>query len=211
MEVQRLIVGQLQTNCYLVFDSKKKDALIIDPADDGDYIIRKIKDLDLIPKLIVATHGHFDHVLAVTELKLAFGIPFWLHRADLTILKRVQPTVKYFTGGQTDPASRPDKFIKGGDLIRFGQKSLKVINCPGHSPGGVALVGKGVLFSGDTLFANGVGRTDFSYSSKIDLDKSIAKLLSLPKNTIIYPGHGPATTVGEASTKIKILFRLIEH
>lgn len=190
MEVQSLIVGQLQTNCYLVFDPKTRETLIIDPGDDGDYIIRKIRDLELKPTMILVTHGHFDHVLAVTELKLAFNIPLLMHKDDLPILKRVQKTTKYFTGSQTDPPTMPDKFIKDGDLITFGKEKLKVIAAPGHTPGGVAFYGSGNLFSGDTLFADGFGRTDFSYASKADLEKSITKILKLPKNTVVYPGHG---------------------
>jgi len=197
MEVQKLIVGQLQTNCYLVFDSKTKDTLIIDPADDGDYIIRKIKDLGLKPTMILVTHGHFDHVLAVTELKLVFDIPFLMHKADLSILRRVQKTTKYFTGSQTDPPILPDKFLKAGDLIDFGKEKLRVIETPGHTPGGVAFYGKKILFTGDTIFADAVGRTDFSYGSKEELRKSILKLLKLPGRTTVYPGHGPSITLGE--------------
>jgi glyoxylase-like metal-dependent hydrolase (beta-lactamase superfamily II) len=199
MEVQQLTVGQLQTNCYLVIDHKTRDTLIIDPGDDGDYILRKISDMNLIPKLIAVTHGHFDHVLAVTELKLAFDVPFWMHKADLPILKSVQKTTKYFTGSQTDPPSLPDKFIKEGEKIIFGHLNLKVIATPGHTPGGVSFYGEKVLFSGDTIFADGVGRTDFSYSSKNELKKSISKLIMLPSSTIVYPGHGPSTTLGEVS------------
>ena len=190
MEVQRIIVGQLQTNCYLVFNPKTKDTLIIDPGDDGDYIIRKIEDLELKPKMILITHGHFDHVLAVTELKLAFGIPFLMHKADLFILRRVQETTRYFTGSQTDTPLMPDKFIKKNEMIIFGNEKLKVIGTPGHTPGGVSFYGKKILFSGDTLFADGVGRTDFSYGSAKDLKESLKKLFQLPRQTKVYPGHG---------------------
>lgn len=189
MKVQRLIVGLLQTNCYLVWDENTLEGMIIDAGDDGDFIINKIKDLNIIPILIIATHGHFDHVLAVTELKLAFQIPFFMHRADLPI---------YFRSSKTDPPSMPDKYLKEGDLIKFGQQILKVIATPGHTPGGIALYSKKILFSGDTIFAHGdVGRTDYSYASTLQLEKSIHKLLKLPPNTRVYPGHGEETTIGK--------------
>lgn len=197
MKIEKLVVGQLQTNCYLVWDEKNGEGVIIDPADDADYIIRKIQDLELKPKLILATHGHFDHVLAVPELKLAFGIPFWMHEADLFLLKRSRETAKYFTGGEADPPLMPNKFIKEGDLIGFGKEKLKVMETPGHSPGGVSFLSRGVVFDGDTLFYRGIGRYDFSYASKEDLFKSIEKLFKLLDKTVVYPGHGEETTIGE--------------
>jgi len=197
MKIEKLVVGQLQTNCYLVWDEKSREAVIIDPADDADYIIRKIQDFKLKPKLILATHGHFDHVLAVPELKLAYGIPFLMHKADLFLLKRSKETAKYFTGAQADPPLMPNKFIKEGDLIKFGKEKLKVIETPGHSPGGVSFLSRGIVFDGDTLFHQGIGRYDFSYASKEDLFDSIKKLLKLPDKTRVYPGHGEETTVGE--------------
>jgi len=132
VKIEKLVVGQLQTNCYLVWDEKSGEVIIIDPADDADYIIRRIQDFELKPKLILATHGHFDHVLAVPELKLAYGIPFLMHKADLFLLKRSKETAKYFTGAQADPPLMPNKFIKEGDLIKFGKEKLKVIETPGH-------------------------------------------------------------------------------
>lgn len=190
MRVEQLVVGQLQANCYLVWDEKTSQAIIIDPGDDGDFIIRRIQDFNLEPKLIIATHGHFDHILAVTELKLAFNIPLLINRADLFLLNRASRTAQFFMGVKPDPSLPVDKFIKEGDIIKFGKQSLKVIETPGHTPGGIALYFKGVLFSGDTIFADGVGRTDFSYGLEEDLRKSIQKLLKFPSDTIVYPGHG---------------------
>lgn len=200
MRIERLVVGQLATNCYLVWDEKTQEAIIIDPGDAADFIIRKIQDFNLKPKLIIVTHGHFDHVLAAAELKLVFQVPFLMNKKDLAILKRMKESTRYFTGIIPDlPPPRVDKFIKEGDIIKFGKENLKVIETPGHSPGGVALYnrGEGVLFSGDTLFQQGVGRTDFSYASEKDLIKSIKKLFKLPPQTKVYPGHGEETTIGE--------------
>lgn len=204
MKVERLIVGQLQTNCYLVWPHsakalRGKDAIIIDPGDDADFIIRKIQDFGLKPALIVATHGHFDHALAIIELRLAFKIPFLIHQADLFLLRRLQETTRYFTGTETDPILPPDKFVKEGDLIKFGKEKLKVIETPGHTPGSICLYQKGILFSGDTLFAQGIGRTDFSYASLKKLKNSLKKLFQLPKKTVVYPGHGSKTRLGGVS------------
>lgn len=197
MKIEKLVVGQLQTNCYLAWDEKTKETMIIDPADDGDFIIRRIQDLELKPKLIMATHGHVDHVLAVTELKLAFKIPFWMHEADLFLIKKVQSAARYWFRVEADPPPKVDKFIKEGDEIKFGQEKLKVMETPGHSPGGVSLLKRGVIFDGDTLFKQGIGRYDFSYASKKDLFNSIEKLFKLPGETIVYPGHGPETSIEE--------------
>jgi len=199
MKVCCLAVGQLATNCYLAVDEKTRKAIIIDPGDDGGFIIQKILDLRLEPVSIVATHGHFDHVLAATELKLAFSIPFFLHHKDEPILKRSQKTAGYFTGLSADPPPKIDQFLEEGDCLEFGKEKLFVIETPGHTPGGICLCDrKQILFSGDTLFADGqVGRTDFGGSEK-ELSFSIKdKLLVLPGVTIVYPGHGRQTTIGE--------------
>lgn len=197
MVVDKLVVGSLQTNCYLYWDEETTDLFIIDPGDDGDFIIQKILSLNLKPKLIIATHGHFDHVLAVTELKLAFNIPFLLHKDDLFLYQRASKTNTFFTKTQSDPVMPVDRFIKEGDKISVGRLTLDVRETPGHTPGSISLLGKGIVFSGDTIFARGIGQTDYSYSSKKDLDLSIKKLLRLPPQTIIYPGHGETTLIEE--------------
>jgi len=199
MEIEKLIVGQLQTNCYLVWDEETKKGLIIDPGDDAEYILNRIKDLEIKPEMILATHGHFDHVLGVFELKMALKIPFLIHQEDLFLLKRADKTAGYFRGIKDGFVPSADGFLKENEKISFGQNSqLKVIETPGHSPGGVAFFSRGVVFSGDTLFKQGVGRTDFSYCSQADLIDSIKnKLFKLPDKTIIYPGHGEKTTIGE--------------
>lgn len=195
MNIEKLIVGQLQTNCYLVWDNESKETIVIDPGDEGDFIIQKILQLGLKPLFIIATHGHFDHVLAVLELKLALSIPFLINKKDSFLLRRSQDSAIHFTGLPADPVPNADKFLKEGDKIKFGTESLKVIETPGHTPGGISLYSSGILFSGDTLFANGVGRTDLLYSSEKDLNNSLQKIFHLPDDTIVYPGHGLATSI----------------
>ena len=190
MKVEKVVVGQLQTNCYLVWDKESLETVIIDPGDDADYILRKVNDFNLSPRFILTTHGHFDHVLGATELKLALNIPFLIHQKDLFLLKRAGKTAKFFTGREEESVLPADGFIKEGNEIKFGKESLKVIETPGHTPGSVSFYSSGFLFSGDLIFAEGVGRTDFAYSSKQELENSIKKILKLPSQTIIYPGHG---------------------
>jgi len=203
MKVETLVVGQLATNCYLVWDPESLEAIIIDPGDAGDYIGEKILSLNLKPKLIVATHGHFDHILAVTELKLAFNISFLIHPKDEFLVRRVQRSAKFFVGIQTDLVPKIDQYLKKEEEIKFGKEKLKILEIPGHTPGSVSFYSKGILFSGDTLFAGGVGRTDFGYSSQKDLTESLEKIFTLPEETIVYPGHGELTTIGEEKRVLK--------
>ncbi|MEJ2441515.1 MAG: MBL fold metallo-hydrolase [Patescibacteria group bacterium] len=193
LKVKTLVVGQLQTNCYLVIDGKSEEAIIIDPGDDADYIIRILSDLNIKPKEIIATHGHFDHVLGVTELKFAYKIPFLIHKADEFLLERQQATAKHFLEVDVDPASCVDKYLKEGDEIKLGKFSFKVIETPGHTPGSISLYCKeaGIVFVGDVIFeGGGRGRTDFAYSDEKELINSIKKLLKLPGKTKVYSGHG---------------------
>jgi len=195
--VKKLVVGQLQTNCYLVFDEKKSEAIIIDPGDNAEYIMRILNDLDVKPTKIVATHGHFDHILAVNELKLAYKIPFLMSKKDEVLLKWMRKSCKFFTEFDSGPPPKIDKYLN--KLLEVGDLKFEIIETPGHSPGSISLYSNklGVVFVGDVIFAGGgVGRTDFSYSSQKDLEESIKKLLKLPKNTIVYSGHGAETTIG---------------
>lgn len=208
MIIETLVVGQLQTNCYLVFDKETRKAVIIDPGDDVEFITQKIKDLDLEPQFILVTHGHFDHILGVLELKLTFKIPFLAHKKDEFLIKRASKTADYFVKGESNLTPKIDKYIKEGDQIVFGKKGeLRVVETPGHSPGGVVFLTEGVCFSGDTLFKQAIGRTDYSYGSSKDLLESLKKIFKLPKETIIYPGHGEATSIEK---EIKVLKPMIQ-
>lgn len=204
IKVKRILVGQLQTNCYLFYNNKTRQCFIIDPGDDADLIIKTIKDLDLKPELILATHGHFDHVLAVTELKLAYDIPFYLCFKDLPILKRQQKTGQYFLGYPVDPPIPPDKDLKDKQQIKIKKTKLglKIIATPGHTSGSVSFyfAKQNLVFVGDLIFTGGgYGRTDLQGGNFAKLKKSIEKILSLPSNTIIYSGHGKKTSIKKES------------
>lgn len=193
MQIEILPVGQLKANCYLVYDSEgENEALIIDPGDDGDFLANRIEELKLKPKMILATHGHFDHIMAAEELALNYKVPFLAHKKDLAIIQRAEQSAKRFVGEFCGLKPRVTNFLKEGMSLKFGTKFLEVVETPGHTPGSVCffLPSEKVLFTGDTLFAGGGwGRTDFPYSSPLKLAESIKKVFSFPKETLIYPGH----------------------
>lgn len=196
-----LVLGELQTNCNLLWDDESKEAAIIDAADDGVAISEEIEKRGLKPKFILATHGHFDHNLGVLDLKLIYNIPYCASEKDLFLLKRQQETASYFLKKEIKipNLTKIDIDLDETNEIKLGNKIIKILKCPGHTPGGLAFWADNLLFSGDTIFAHGmVGKTVFKYSSADDLKRSINSILNLPKDTVILSGHGEATTVGEA-------------
>ena len=180
MEIVNLIVGELEVNCYLVGDREKNEWLVIDPGGDEEKILEAIEKRKADIKFIINTHGHPDHTGANNIIKKETGAPLYIHKEDASLL------------------SKPDHFLKEGDILPLGDTSLKVIHTPGHTRGGICLLAPEALFSGDTLFAGSIGRTDLPGGSLPVLLRSIRdKLFSLPENTKVYPGHGPQTTIGE--------------
>lgn len=180
MILKRFEVGPYAANCYIVGDESGKEGLIIDPGDEPKEILKTVKAAGLTVKLIVITHGHVDHCSAVTEVKKKTGAPVAIHSNDAGRL----------------PVT-PDKVLKGGDAVEVGGLHFTVLHTPGHSPGSICLLGDGVLFSGDTLFNFGIGRYDFAGGSYRQIMDSLHnKLMTLPDTTVVYPGHGPETTIG---------------
>jgi len=196
MLIKTLLVGELQTNCYLVWDDKTKEGIIIDPADEANFISEQILSLKFKPVAIYATHGHFDHILASYELQLAFTIPFYIHPKDLFLVNNLTKNASFWTKRKI--IEMPPKEVR--PPRGRTSKGIEILHTPGHTPGSVCLYfsNEGILFTGDTLFADGVGRTDLSYSSKIDLSASLEKIFKLPPKTKIYPGHGESSTLGKS-------------
>jgi glyoxylase-like metal-dependent hydrolase (beta-lactamase superfamily II) len=196
MKIESIVVGPLQSNCYIVYDEKGGEAIVIDPGDEAGKIIGLIEQRELKVKYIVCTHGHFDHVGAVSALKKKTGAPVVLNREDLEIWSLAGEQAAFW-GYEIDQPAAPDMFVIEGDELSAGDFSLRVLHTPGHSQGGICLHGEGILFTGDTVFAGSVGRTDFPGGSLAELRQSFREIISFPPETKILPGHGPSSTVGE--------------
>ena len=193
MEILSFSLGALNTNAYLVFCPKTRAGLIIDPADEANFLSEKILREKIKPLAIVATHGHFDHLLAANELQLAFGIPFLIHQNDQKILSTLQKSASWHL--RRKMSEEPPKklsFLKEGGKICFGMEWLTVIELPGHTPGSIGLYNfsQKILFSGDTIFKDGVGRADFAYSSPESLTQSLQKIREKFAGFRIFAGHG---------------------
>lgn len=225
-----LVMGELQTNCYLVWDELSKETVVIDAADDGIMISDEIEKRGLKLKYILATHGHFDHNLGAIDLKLMYSIPYCASKKDLFLLKRQKETAKYYLKMdiKTPNLEKIDIDLDKEKEIIIGNERLEIIKTPGHTPGSVCFYnppkfssypplkkggskttpipfdkgdGKPILFSGDTLFKDCRGRTDFEYGSTEKIFKSLRKLMKLPENTMVLSGHGEKTTIGQEKPK----------
>jgi hydroxyacylglutathione hydrolase len=200
MLIKSMTVGTMSCCCYLVQCEETGEAVIIDPGGDEDLILAECDKRKAKVKYIVNTHGHPDHVCGNAKIKEATGAPIVMHEDDVAFFER--PEVEQYFSVLGLKASPPvDKKVKDGEQITFGKESLKVILTPGHTPGGVCLYSKPNLFTGDTLFVGGVGRTDFPGGDGKVLSSSIKnKLLVLPDDTVVWPGHGYGganSTIGE--------------
>lgn len=199
--IDTVVVSPFQTNCYIVGCPETKEGIIIDPGDEPERILAVVNFHQLKIVAIIATHGHLDHVLAVGSVKKATRASFLLPEPDLEIAKSAHIQARFYNW-LADPIPDPDGFLKEGQILDFGRTSFQVLELPGHTPGHVALywtsgTGSGYLFSGDVLFAGTVGRTDLPGGSWEILQNSLKRLMSMPDETIIYPGHGRKTSIGE--------------
>ncbi len=196
MIIEGLVVGPLASNCYIVGSESNKQGMIIDPGADAEVILKKVGDLRLDIKYIVLTHSHIDHVGALKEIKEGTGAEIAVHAEDAASLQGQSFVAEQFGIPFQDPPP-PDRLLQDGDSIDIGDIRFSVLHTPGHSPGGICLFGEGAVFSGDTLFNFGIGRYDLPGGDYDQLMKGIGtKLMALPDETAVYPGHGPATTIG---------------
>jgi hydroxyacylglutathione hydrolase len=193
-----ITVGAFQENCYLYACPETLEAVIIDPGDEAERILARIQELKFIPKYIINTHGHIDHICAIDEVSAVYPVPLAIHPADVPLytdeevahmFKRSAPLVK----------RKPDILLREGDTLSFGTLTLEVLHTPGHTPGGICLVGRPYcIFSGDTLFRRGIGRTDLGGGNYEQIITSIReKLYPLDEDLVVFPGHGDPTTLSE--------------
>jgi len=191
--LKKLVVGPIASNCYIVGSEATKEGMIIDPGADADEILKKVRGLGLKIKLIVLTHRHPDHVGAAGQVKEATGAEVAAH---VEAAKYLPQSPSYIFESPYQASPYPDRLLKGGDSIDIGDLHFTVLHTPGHTPDGISLMGNGVVFTGDTLFNYGIGRYDLVDGNYQQLMDSIHnKLMVLPDDTRVYPGHGPDTTI----------------
>ena len=196
MQIESIVVGPFDTNCYLVWDKGDNSGVIIDPGDQDDRIVEQIKKSGFNPLAIIITHGHADHISAMASLKKKYDIPVYIGKGDAPMLLSAKANFSTFFGHEiVCPAA--DFLLNDEDVIKFGSLEFTVLETPGHSRGGICLLIGNRLFCGDTLFSGSIGRTDFDEGNHQQLIDSIEKkILTLPDDIVCYPGHGPSTTVG---------------
>ena len=190
MLIETFTVGMLSTNCYVVNSQRTKDAIIIDPglefSSETQQVLDYIMQGALKIKSIVNTHGHSDHISGDASFQSKYSVPICIHKYDAATIE-----------GLVKGKFPPNVLLEDGSLIEFGDESLKVMHTPGHTPGSICLLGERLVFTGDTLFAGGIGRTDFPGGTDSDMRLSLQKLASLPDNFLVYPGHGPTSIMSQ--------------
>jgi glyoxylase-like metal-dependent hydrolase (beta-lactamase superfamily II) len=195
--VRGVVVGAFQENAYIIGSRRTGEAICIDPGDEVDEIRALARDMGVKITKVACSHGHLDHIMAVRAVVEETGAPFLLHRADIEIARGMPESALRMLGRHEQPTPEPDAFIADGDDVEIPGISLKVIHTPGHTPGSVCLYGHGMLFSGDTLFEGSIGRTDLPGGSWDQIAASItSRVMSLPDETIVRPGHMGQTTIG---------------
>lgn len=198
MKIEQYCVGQVATNCYFAINGETKEMLVIDPGDSAKMLADKINQEELKPQAILLTHGHFDHVMAAEELAGIFGVKIYAHEKEQDTLENPGKNVSLMVGGRD--AYHADVYVKDEEVLELAGMKVKVLHTPGHTAGGCCyyLEEEGALFSGDTLFCQSVGRTDFPGGSMSEIVRSIKeKLMALPDEVRVYPGHMDLTTIGK--------------
>jgi len=201
VKIDRFVLGAYQTNCYVLRDSAAaKDCLIVDTGLEAGELVDFLQKHKLNPVAVVLTHGHVDHITGLAEVREKYpGIKVYIHKLDAEMLTGAASNISALMG-QPFSTAPADFVCEEGDVIESAGIKLEVVHTPGHTPGGICLYSRNeeIVFVGDTLFADSIGRTDFPGGSMTQLVKSIKeKLLTLPDDTVVYPGHGPITTIAQ--------------
>lgn len=198
MLIERIVVGPLGVNCFILADKQNNEAVVVDPGADGELILAAVARLGLNVRYIVNTHGHFDHVGCNRAVKEKTGAELLIHANDVPLLAMASRSARNY-GLVVEDSPEPDRHLADGMRLEFGRRVIEVLHTPGHTQGGCCLLlqNEGVVITGDTLFADSVGRTDLPGGSHEQLMASIkSKLMPLPDATVVWPGHGPSSTIG---------------
>ena len=197
MRILSRTVGPFHENTYLVIDDVQGESVIVDPGDQADEIVAMIDSSGATLSAIWLTHAHLDHIGAVSALRRKYGlIPVHLHVLDQPVYAAAYFFAEQY-GVPFEQPDAPDAEFTHGDLARVGTLEFRVVHAPGHSPGHVMYYGNGVLIGGDVLFAGSIGRTDLPLADPGRMQQTLSQLATLPPDTVVYPGHGEPTTVGE--------------
>ena len=198
MNLLTLTLGPLGTNCYLVWGEEGGEALLVDCAGEPETILAEMEARGLRLRLIVATHGHIDHIGALADVARRTAAQVAVHELDAGQLTEPMLSGAALFGLPQEPVA-PDLVLREGDMVGLESAgiSFRVLHTPGHTPGSICLLGDGILLAGDTLFAGGIGRTDLPGGDEGQMMESLSRLMDLPDTLVVYPGHGPTTTIGE--------------
>jgi hydroxyacylglutathione hydrolase len=196
MKVETLTVGAFQENCYLVIDEDSNRSVVVDPGGEGPRIVEAIEESGTTLEAIWITHAHVDHVGAIAAIKQRWDVPVFLHPLDARLYEAAPRQAEVY-GLPFDEVPPPDREFSDGQRIKVGEKEMTVMHAPGHAPGHVVIHGQGIALVGDCLFAGSIGRTDLPFSNPPQLSASLQKIVALAPETLVFPGHGAQTTIGE--------------
>jgi glyoxylase-like metal-dependent hydrolase (beta-lactamase superfamily II) len=196
VKVQTLTVGAFQENCYLLVDDRTNRAVIVDPGSEGNRLVDAIDKSGATLDAIWITHAHVDHVGAIASIKQRWDVPVYLHPLDRRLYEAAGRQAQVYNVPFEEPPP-PDREFAEGEHLKVGDVELEVMHAPGHSPGHVVIHGDGIALVGDCLFAGSIGRTDLPFSNPPQLAATLERISALPPETVVYPGHGMDTTIGE--------------
>jgi len=196
VNVHTITVGAFQENCYLVVDDRTDHAVIVDPGSEGDRLVDAIDRCGAQLEAIWVTHAHIDHVGAIASIKRKWDVPIYLHPLERRLYDAASRQAEVY-GVPFEEPPPPDHEFSDGQVVRVGEREMTVMHAPGHAPGHVVIHGEGIALVGDCLFAGSIGRTDLPFSNPPQLAATLEKIAELPAQTVVYPGHGAETTIGE--------------